>query len=66
LTERRDYTSTRASRKLRRARAEVAVVLPTGGDIGAQDFDAVGKAGCSIGGGSTVVVSISSSLLIAR
>jgi len=43
-----------------------SVALPTEGDIRAQDFDAAGKAGCSIGGGSTAVVSISSPLLIAR
>jgi len=47
-------------------RAEVAVAFPTEGDIRAQDFDAAGKAGCSIGGGSTAVVSISSPLLITR
>jgi hypothetical protein len=33
------------------------VALPTKGDIRAQDFDAAEKAGCSIGGGSTAVVS---------
>ena len=43
-----------------------SVAFPTEGDIRAQDFDAAGKAGCSIGGGSTAVVSISSPLLIAR
>jgi hypothetical protein len=47
-------------------RAEVSVAVPTNGDIRAQDFDAAGKAGCSIGGVSTAVVSISSPLLIAR
>jgi hypothetical protein len=42
-----------------------AVALPTKGDIRAQDFDAA-EAGCSIGGASTAVVSISSPLLITR
>jgi hypothetical protein len=37
-----------------------AVALPTNSDTRAQDFDAAEKAGCSIGGGSTAVVSISS------
>jgi hypothetical protein len=35
-----------------------SVVLPTNGDIRAQDFDAAEKAGCSIGGGSTGVESL--------
>jgi hypothetical protein len=43
-----------------------SAALPTKGDIPAQDFDAAEKAGCSIGGGSTAVVSISSPLLITR
>jgi hypothetical protein len=46
--------------------AEIAVAFPTKGDIRAQGFDAAEKADCSIGGGSTAVVSISSPLLITR
>jgi len=40
-----------------------SVALPAKGDIRAQGFDAAGKAGCSIGGGSTSVAAISSPLL---
>jgi hypothetical protein len=39
------------------------VAFPTNDDIRAQGFDAAGKAGCSIGGGSTSVVAVSSPLL---
>jgi hypothetical protein len=48
------------------ARRARSVAPPTKRDIRAQDFDAAEKAGCSIGGGSTALVSISSPLLITR
>jgi hypothetical protein len=40
-----------------RRQAEVSVAVPTEGDVRAQDFDAAEEAGCSVGGGSTAVVS---------